>query len=180
MDQTITIPLPTGEEITGNPDMIASAARALGYSDERVETEVAPLIDAAIEAMATVERRDAVRRTLEREVGDTQSILGTSMDVLGFMMAAQAARVVALADHASNECDRAELEMLRLMAQPADIVAESRRIVDGLASGEIALTIGLKGLPEIVGEAIARMTKARAVLAAAHAASGTDADTARP
>ncbi|KQI69374.1 hypothetical protein AN189_02805, partial [Loktanella sp. 3ANDIMAR09] len=69
-------------------------ALALGYPE-------AAIAQAEAQAAASAGRA-AIRATIDQAVGDTPSIVGTLADVSGILVAGQMARVVALADHASN------------------------------------------------------------------------------
>ena len=112
------------------------------------------------------EPKDVIRGEIERQVGDDKSLLGTLSDVSGALLASLAIRVICLADHASNEAQRQELEMLKAVSGDVDIVASCRAFLAKIEAGTVVLTASIKGVDGVLAEAAERGTKTAAVLAA--------------
>lgn len=108
--------------------------------------------------------KDVVRHQIEQRVGDTASLLGTLSDVSGAQLAFLAIHVVCLADHASNEAQRQELAMLQELAGEEDIVALCRAFLTEIQSGEVVLTLAIKGVSNVLSEVKARSTETAKVL----------------
>lgn len=111
--------------------------------------------------------RSMLRQQIDRKVGDGPSLLGTQADVMGLLVAGQMARVVALADHASNEAQRQELAMLQALAGEADLVQLCRDGLAAIQAGDVILTASVKGVDNVFAEALARSTATATILAAA-------------
>lgn len=107
-----------------------------------------------------------VRQRITKNVGDEKSILGTQADVVGLLVAGQMVRVVALADHASNEAQRQELAMLQTLSGEADLVQLCRDGLAAMQAGEVVLTASVKGVDNVFSEALTRSTQTAAILAA--------------
>lgn len=117
--------------------------------------------------IAAIESREAVRQVIDKTVGDEKSLLGTQADVIGLLVAGQMARVVALADHASNEAQRQELAALQELAGDADLVQVCRDGLAAIKAGNVVLTASIKGVDNVFAEAFTRSTATATILVAA-------------
>jgi len=115
--------------------------------------------------MDSPDARSVVRHEIENQVGDDKSLLGTLSDVSGVLMAAHAARVIALADHDSNEAQRQELDLLKQLAGEVDLVVLCRQFITDVQAGTIKLTASVKGMDAVVAEVAERSTLTADVLA---------------
>ena len=147
MDLTVT--LPDGGQITAPRPLIEREGRDRGLNPHAVDAAIGAAETRAAHAVRTAPARAAI----EREVGDLASIVGRLADVIGPLLAGQAARTVALADHASNEAQRTELATLQALAGETDIVATSCELLAAIERGDVVLTAAAK--PGGLGAAIA-------------------------
>ncbi len=109
--------------------------------------------------------RDIVRGKISAQVADTSSLLGTQADILGVLLTAMCADIVALADHAGNDCQRKRLELMQAAAGEHDIVVLARETLAKIESGDVKLPVHIKGLPEVVEEVLDRANKTAVILA---------------
>lgn len=108
--------------------------------------------------------KDVLRHAIEAQVGDDKALLGTLSDVSGALLAFLAIRVICLADHASNEAQRQELDLLKGIAGGVDIVAKCREFLAAVQSGDVVLTAAVKGVDGVLAEAAERSTRTAEVL----------------
>ena len=126
-----------------------------------------PLSKEAHDAIMAEAAKSAVRQKITENAGDDKSLIGTQADVLGLLVAGQMARIVALADHASNEAQRQELAALQELAGGADLVQLCRDGLAAIKAGNVVLPASIKGVDNVFSEAFARSTATAAILVAA-------------
>lgn len=153
-------------KLNGEKIFVGPIARFNEIKGELLEEHGVPEADLEI-TLSPAETRDLLRLRIEQDVGDEKSLLGTQADVMGLLVAGQMARVVALADHASNEAQRQELAALQELAGDADLVQLCRDGLAAIKAGNVVLTASIKGVDNVFAEAFTRSTATAAILVAA-------------
>ncbi len=130
-------------------------------------------VTATPEAVETGIRRAArqdIRGKISDEVGDTESLLGTTADASAIAILGVAALAVA-AKGAGNYSDfkKALLDMMNALASGNDMASISQAFLDRVQSGEVILPAMAKGVGDVISDIETRSTAVARALVAAQA-----------
>lgn len=122
--------------------------------------------------------RDTIRRHIDREVGDTQTILGATADVAQLSAAALLALLVAMEANTSFAQVRTQFLSTVEALLPTDegaptIYDHATAFLQGLQSGDVKLTAALKGFDNVIAE-LGQSSTAVTTILAADSARGSD------
>ncbi len=119
------------------------------------------------------EAKAAVRTAIRKQVGDTETILGTTADVTQLNAAAILAFIASIKTGDSFAKFRTTfmgtIESLVPPTEGADVYTQAQGFLQGVQSGDIILTAALKGLPEVIADMAGRSTGVATILAQAKA-----------
>lgn len=124
-------------------------------------------------AAAALEGRKNKRFKIKRNVGDTDSLLGTTADGSQLAVAAMLVDIVAL-DEAKTfaEYKAAKLALMtqlvgkdRATGKAVNVADLSRDVLEKIKSGEILLTAVLKGVPAVLAETMSKSTQVVKIIA---------------
>ena len=129
------------------------------------------VIDIELSKLEASKKRQQVRGKIKKDVGDTESLLGTIADGQSILVAVALSDIVALStatDFAKYK--KARLDVLSALSGDADLVKIAGDALAKIQSGEAILTGSVKGLEATIAETLTRSTGvANALIAAAKA-----------
>lgn len=147
-------------------------ARTVEWVEENCGKDVVTVLESAVTLFEGDVVRSKIRNTIEKNVGDQASILGTTADVTQLNAAAILALIAAFKSGDTFPKFRAQfMGIIEALVPPtedgADVYAQAGQFLAGVQSGDIILTAALKGLTAVINDMATRSTGVAQVLMAA-------------